>query len=307
MIISYNTRHMLRPCIQAALLEASKHVMVVDNASTDGSQEMLRNEFPSVQLICSPQNLGFGAAANLGMTSCQSEYVFLINSDVILNPGSLKTLCTYLQEHRLAAVVGPRLLSPDGRLLPSCYPFPTPLDIFLDVTHIGQVFRYIPGLRQRYLRTWDHAQDRCVPWVSGAAWMIRREAFDQVGGFDPSFFMYYEEVDVCFRLVQAGWQIHYSPAAQAVHVGGAATQRYLEEMTIQFFASLAHFYRLHYSRFRFLMLTLLIETIALGRLLRDRLRGQLATDPQKRERFAAYVRVWARIWSGEWKRQVAHR
>src|SRR5262249_13748854 len=153
-----------------------------------------------------------------------------------LQPGALWALSTYLDLHSRAAIVGPRLVNLDGTLQASCYPFLGTLRWPIDNDVMSQWIRYIPFFRNCFLRTWSHTHARVVPCVKGAAVTIRREAFDAVGGFDESFFLYFEEMDLCHRLKAVGWQIHFAPVTMVVHAGGASTLQYHHEMTVQFFA-----------------------------------------------------------------------
>jgi GT2 family glycosyltransferase len=229
-IVNYNTREHLHACLATVQLEAPSEVVVVDNASSDGSTEMVRADYPWVALHANKTNLGYGAAANQAIASCSAEYVLLLNSDTLLQAGALMALSGYLDLHPHAAIVGPHLVEADGTLQASCYPFPTPLNTFLENSTsailLGRLIRrHIPLLRNFYLRTWPHTSARVVPWLKGAALAIRRTAFDAVGGFDESYFMYFEDADLCYRLNAAGWKVHFVPITTVVHIGGASTSR----------------------------------------------------------------------------------
>jgi GT2 family glycosyltransferase len=135
----------------------------------------------------------------------------------------------------------------------------------------------------------------------GAGVVIRRRAFDAAGGFDESFHMFYEEVDLCFRLQKLGWQVHFAPVAEIVHMGGASTRQARAEMAVHFYTSLMQFYRLHYSRMRQAELIVLVQCIALARLARDTLRSGLTTDSERRVQLAANRQAWRRLARGEWR------
>jgi GT2 family glycosyltransferase len=300
-IVSYNTRELLRSCLASVVAEDPEEVVVVDNASTDGSAQMVRDEFPKVSLLANEQNTGYGAAANQGFAACASDYVLLLNSDTRLQPGALLPLTEYLDRHPRAAVVGPRLVEPDGTLQPSAYSFPTPFNLFLEESGLFRVGRLIPRVRNRYLRTWPHDYAREVPWVLGGVMAIRRRAFDQVGGFDETIFMYQEDIDLCYRLHQAGWQVHFAPVATVVHVGGASSKQEWAQMRTHWLESTRYFYRRHYrSSLRQLQLTLLMKTIFSVRLLRDLIRLWTARTPSTRARMAEYVAVWQRALLSRW-------
>jgi hypothetical protein len=256
---------------------------------------MVRAEFPRVVLHANAQNPGYGAAANQAIARCDAPYVLLINSDTLLEPDTLQVLNTYLEQHPRAGIVGPRLCNADHTLQASCYPFPTPLNILLEESTLGRLIRYIPGLRERYVRTSAHTEDRVVPWVLGAVLAIRREAFDAVGGFDESFFMYYEEVDLSYRLSAAGWETHFTPSTTVVHIGGASTSQRRAEMARRLFASAAHFYRRHYTSGQMHQLRVVVAAIMLARIVRETIRLFLPQAADRRQRLREDRQVWWRI------------
>lgn len=294
-IVNYNTREHLRACLASVVRELPNDVVVVDNASVDGSGAMVRAEYPDVRIIENPTNVGYGAAANQAVANSEAPYLLLLNSDARLAPGTLPALRGYLDAHPRAALLGPRLVNPDGTLQPSCYPFPTPLHRFLEESGGWRLVGHLPLLGAAYERTWQHDRCRVVPWVLGAALAIRRSAFDGVGGFDEAYFLYFEEVDLAYRLGQVGWETHFAPVATIVHVGGASTARNRQAATRQLFASAAHFYRRHYSAARLRQLRLVVASIMLGRILRDLARWWLARDPARRDVLISDLRRWSTI------------
>src|SRR5262249_25500208 len=176
-----------------------------------------------------------------------------------------------------AAIVGPRLLNTDGSLQSSCRNFPRPFSLY-------PLIKYVPMWRNRYLLTWEHDQDRVVPWVKGAALAIRREAFNSTGGFDESYFMYFEEVDLSLRLQKKGWETHFTPTSTIRHVGQASARQCYAAMQVELYTSTKLFYRKHYS---YILRPLLIVTFKfkrLGRLIRDSARLLLTVDPESRKR-----------------------
>jgi len=291
-IVNFNTRDCLRACLASIHAQAAAETIVADNGSTDGSIEMVRSDFPSVELDVEATNRGYGAAANRALARCRSEYVLLLNSDTELDPGALEALTAYLDAHPRVAIVGPRILNSDRTLQPSCFPFPTPLTAFLSETDLGYFVRFVPILRLRYLRTWPHDSARVVPWVRGAALAIRRSAFDAIGGFDERFYMYFEEADLCYRAAAARWEVHFTPAASLVHHGGVSTRQYRAAMLAHYYASLFLFYRRHYPASRLRQLRSVIGSVALARLVRDRARLALARAEGTRDRLAADIALW---------------
>jgi len=300
-IVNYNTREHLRACLDNVQLEAPSEVVVVDNASSDGSVEMMQAEYPWVVLHTSKTNLGFGAAANRAIADCGNKYVLLLNSDILLQAGALKALSTYLDLHPKAAIVGPRLVNTDGTLQVSCYPFPTVLNTLFVNSRLGLLIRYVPIFRNYFLPTWSHTHARVVPWVKGAAMAIRREAIEAVGKFDESFFMYFEEVDLCYRLAAAGWQVHFAPVTTLVHVGEASTMQHRTDMAVQLLASTFHFYRRHYSGFRLAALGVVLKIIVLARWLNETVFLYVTRDKSKRARITADVAAWRRVLRMHWR------
>jgi GT2 family glycosyltransferase len=298
-VVNYNTREHLRACLDSVLLQQPAAVLVVDNASSDGSADLVRREFPGVQLLENSANAGYGAGANLGIAHCATDYAVLLNSDTRLERGALEALRNYLDLHPEVAIVGPRLVNGDGTLQASCYPFPTPWQIFLQESAAGHLFRFVPVLRETHLQTSSHTAAREAPWVLGAALAIRRTAFEAVGGFDESFFIYYEEVDLCQRLRRAGWQVHFAPVTTITHIGGASTSQVRAEMLVHWFMSLKHYYRRHYRRLQLIAMLLVVKLVALTRLLRDTLRRCLTRDLRERALLAERSDGWQRILLGK--------
>lgn len=298
-IVNYNTCEHLRACLASVASEQCEEVVVVDNASSDGSAEMAQADYPWVRLLVNKVNCGYGAAANQAIAGCSSGYILLLNSDTLLRPGTLQELSHYLDEHPQAAIVGPRLLNPDGTLQASCFPFPTPLQTLLRESRLATLVRYLPGLQSDYLAI-SQGRARVVPWVLGAALTIRREAFEAVGGFDNSFFMYFEEVDLCYRLHTAGWEVHFAPVASVTHVGAASTQQHRPTMTLQLYQSLCHFYRQHYPGRQTFWLKLVLTYLMLRNILRDSARLSGAADPSLSSRLAEDLPVWRSVLSNVW-------
>lgn len=289
-IVNFNTRRHLRACLASVFAERPSRVVVVDNASRDGSVEMLRAEYPGVELVANRKNLGFGAAANQGIASCGEPYVLLLNADTTLQAGALRSLAAYLDEHPVAAVVGPRLSNADGTLQRSARTYP-------QLVTLRPLLRHVPLVRELYLPTWSHSRPRRVPYVVGAALAIRRRAFDRVGGFDPDFFLFYEEVDLCRRLRLAGWEVHFAPVTTVAHAGGASTSQ-VPDLAVRYrTASERRFYgRLHGGVHLALIAAVLNVRLA-GAVARDVMSRALARDPIQRgeieKRLAAHLRVLA--------------
>ena len=219
---------MLRESLESVQREQgnlSVEVFVVDNHSRDGSVEMVRTEFPHVQVIASEVNLGFGAANNLALAKAQGQYIVLLNSDAFLCPQSLQLAVEHMDQSPTVGLAGGRLVGRDLSLQPSARMFPTILSALLVLTGLAHQF---PKSRffGRADRTWaDPLQPAEVDWVPGAFSIIRTEALKRVGFFDPDFFLYSEEVDLCLRIQQAGYKNMYWPDIVVIHIGGESSRQ----------------------------------------------------------------------------------
>ena len=294
-VISWNTRELLRRCLTTVMREAPGEIVVVDNGSTDGSQEMVREQFPSVHLRVLPENPGYGAASNVAFTLCTADYVLLLNSDTELRPGTLPALVAHLDRCPEAGIVGPRILNPDGTLQRSTFPFPGPLVPLMKRRPLADLVQVLPSLRDTFVGAWEHDRTRRVPWVLGAALAIRRSAYQAVGGFDESYVMYYEEVDLCYRLRQAGWETHFTPAAEIVHIGGASTSQRRPEMLARLGLSEIDFHRRHHRGLTRAIAVGLVRGTMRVRLYRDALACRVVRRDAARRRFAENLAVWREV------------
>lgn len=292
-VVNYNTRDLLRECLESVRAEGMSEILVVDNASQDGSAGMVRELFPEVRLIARTDNPGYGAAANQGIAACAAPSVLLLNSDTRLEPGAAAALARHLEENPRAGIVGPRLLNPDGTFQSSCFPFLTPLNVLVLNTWLNRAARAVPGWRNRFLPTWKGTPSRAGHWVKGAALAIRREAFAAIQGFDEDYFMYSEEVDLCWRALAAGWEVHYTPEARVVHVEGASTSQARHAMTAQLFASLERFYRRHYPPGALTRLRRVVVLILFERIARDTIK--FWRYPERRPRLSGDLLLWQRL------------
>ncbi len=247
-VVNYRTPEHLLRCLASAPPALLRDIVVLDNCSGDDSARLVQREFPDVRVIVAEVNGGFGAGVRAALEWSNSPYVLVLNADTELVPETLDVLQKHLRDHPRCAVAGPRILSLDGSLQPSAFPWPSPVDYLLSEMRLFGMLRRL-GLRSRVLlRLWDHDAPRTVPWVLGCAFAVRRRAYDQVGGFDAGYSMYFEETDLCARLTAAGWQTHFVPDALVRHVGGASTGQRRAEMRVQMYRSMARWYRLHRSR-----------------------------------------------------------
>ncbi|HEX9942234.1 MAG TPA: glycosyltransferase family 2 protein [Thermoanaerobaculia bacterium] len=294
-VVNHETRDHLRACLETVREEEPAELVVVDNASRDGSAGMVRAGFPEVRILENADNPGYGAAANQGIAACRAPHALLLNSDTRLRPGALAALGRELDRHPRAAVIGPLLLNPDGTRQPSCFPFLTPFNVLAMNTYLNRVVRHAPVLRQRFRPVYSPVPAGEVPWVKGAALAIRREAFAAVEGFDEAYFLYAEEMDLCWRLRAAGWEVRFTPEAEVVHVEGASTGRLRPEMAVQLFASLARFHRLHSSRGSLARLRWAVSLAMLEHIARDAVKSLWTRDPERRRALGDDLAVWRRV------------
>jgi N-acetylglucosaminyl-diphospho-decaprenol L-rhamnosyltransferase len=215
-VVTYNTA----PWIERSLgsLEGTgAEMIVVDNGSTDGTVELVRERFPEVRLI-QQENRGFGAGNNAGMRAASGRYFLLLNPDAWLTDGALERLVSFADEHPEAAIVGPRLLNPDGSLQRSVRGYPSPWRIGTEYFFLRKLAPRSQALNAFFGANFDHKSVREAEFLGGACLLVRREAVDSVGGFDEDFFLMSEEVDWCYRFRQAGWSVLFYPGAEVVHV-----------------------------------------------------------------------------------------
>jgi GT2 family glycosyltransferase len=227
-LVSFNTCNVLRESLESVAREQGSlrlEIFVVDNNSHDGSVAMVETDFPHVRVIRSDVNLGFGAANNAALELARGKYVVLLNSDAFLCPRSLELSIQYMEENQNVGLAGGRLVGRDFSLQPSARMFPSILSDFLVLTGLAHKFPRSHFFGQ-FDRTWaDPMQPAEVDWVPGAFSIIRAEALQQVGFFDPEFFLYSEEVDLCRRIQQGGYKIMYWPDIVVIHIGGESSRQ----------------------------------------------------------------------------------
>ncbi|MCA0176629.1 MAG: glycosyltransferase family 2 protein [Proteobacteria bacterium] len=226
LLVSYNTQGLLDRCLGAldaarTQMEGASEVIVVDNASHDGSVAHLAAHHADVQVIVSPTNVGFGRANNLALAAARGDYILLLNTDAFVEPDALSRTLAFMDAHPDVGVLGVRLVAADGHLQPSCRYFPTPWNEA--VQRMG-LQRWFPRTRLVDDMSWDHASVRDCDWVTGCFYLVRRQTIDAVGLFDPRYFLYNEEVDHCMAVRQAGWRVVYFPDTTVVHLGGESAQ-----------------------------------------------------------------------------------
>lgn len=251
-IVNWNTRDLLADCLNSIARTAAgmaHEIIVVDNASSDGSREMVREHFPHVRLLVNAGNVGFAKANNQAIQASAGRYVLLLNSDTVVLPGALPALVRFMDAHPQVGIVGAKLLNRDGTLQPSWARFPTVWSELL-----GRNSR----ARERYL-TREGALAFAVDWVGGACFMICRAVVEEVGLLDEGYFMYSEEMDWCFRVRQKSWLVCYYPEAQVVHLGRQSSRQASLRMKAELYQSKLTFFHKHYGRDRARLLGQLLQ------------------------------------------------
>ncbi len=236
-IVSWNALEFLRGCLLSVRESggsAIREVIVVDNASSDGSADMVAKEFPEVILVRSHENLGFARANNLGLARASGRWLALVNSDVIIHPGCFERLVNALEKDGRVALVGPKVFGADGGLQRTCRRLPTLWNTLCRTLALDSAFRHWSLFSGREMRHWSQKEQSEVEVLSGCFWVARRQAVEEVGGLDARFFFYAEDVDWCKRLRAAGWRVLFVPEATATHFGGGSSAnaplRYSVEM-----------------------------------------------------------------------------
>ncbi len=220
-IVNWNTRDLLRDClasIDAGLGGLAAEVLVVDNASDDGSADMVRREFPEATVIENARNLGFAAGNNVALRRAAGRYIMLLNTDTLVHGDVLSEVVAWMDARPEVGVLGPRVLNADGTVQASCSAFPSLRHLAMQTLGLTRIAR----LDAYRMTGWDRASERRVEVISGAAMVVRRSAMDEVGLLDEAFFFYGEETDWCHRFAKAGWDLVFAPIPAVTHFGGGA-------------------------------------------------------------------------------------
>jgi N-acetylglucosaminyl-diphospho-decaprenol L-rhamnosyltransferase len=242
-VVTYNAEPWIRRCLESV---RGYSTLVVDHGSTDTTLETARG-FDHVRVI-EQENRGVGAGWNRGLAETSEPYVLLLNADAWALGDAVERLCAFADERPRAALVGPKLLNPDGTLQRSARGFPTPWRLATEFFFLRKLAPHSRALNAFYAANWDHASAREVEWLSGAAMLVHREAVDDVGGLDESFFMFNEESEWQYRMRQRGWEVWFCPEAEVVHVGGETTKREWGRMFAEQVQSHVQFVRKHHGR-----------------------------------------------------------
>ncbi len=282
-ILSWNTKELLWQCLtslrQSLEGKSQNEIIVVDNASTDQSVQMVRQSFPKVKLILNQENLGFAKGNNQGIKVSRGEYIMLLNSDTVVKKGAIEKLVDFLDEHPDIAIVGPKLLNPDRSPQANCGRFP---DLPVAVVML-------------FGEHWGGSDFvRCSPpvsgpvdWLMGAAFMARKEVFKKIGGLDEKLFMYMEEVEWFYRARKAGFQAYFLDQAEIVHLGRGSAKQGKKEPILNIYRGLLHYYKKHKKGGELLALRVMLKLKALLALII----GHLKNDNYLKETYGEAFKI----------------
>jgi GT2 family glycosyltransferase len=293
-IVSWNVRDYLTNCLCSVYAEIGRsglrgEVWVIDNASTDGSVDLVADLYPRVHLLANDRNLGFGAANNKGMQATAAHspsYLFLLNPDTLLRRGALTQLVACLEEQPNAGMAGARLVYGDGRFQHSAFAFPGLVQLAFDLFPMPARL-YESRLNGRYPRRRyrPDGQPFAIDHPLGASMMVRQDVAEATNGFDESFRLYCEEIDWCWRIRRSGWEIYAVPAAEIVHFGGGSTRQVPAQSIVDLWRSRARLYRKHHGRFRFALAAWMVK-VGMAK------KAAVTTDPALKRAYRQVIDIW---------------
>ncbi|MEX2490375.1 MAG: glycosyltransferase family 2 protein [Nitrospirales bacterium] len=262
-IVTYRSIACIGECLDRLIAMSNVEIIIVDNDSKDGTSALIEQGFPSIKVIALNENLGFGRACNIGVAASSSSFFVFLNPDAVASPDALKTLVTFLEDHPQAGIVGARLIDPLGQPLQSMGDSPSLLGLVLDKPIAWVAQRVGPrGLLRMFIGRISAkfrlpSKPESVPWVSGAALCCRRSTWEDLSGFDEKFFLYFEDVDLCLRSTQAGWEVWHVPEAVVSHQSGASFAGNQDFQKGVYFSNQQYFFQKHCGRLSAFCLSLL--------------------------------------------------
>jgi GT2 family glycosyltransferase len=261
-LVCWNNKIYLEPCLASLYTSGMRNlfdVVVVDNGSEDGSQDMLKDRFPEVKIIQNDHNVGLGRASNQGIEATQGRYVLLLNNDTLVDGPSLDALVEFMDTNPECGAVGGRLINPDGSFQAADSKFPSLSEEFLIATRLGTLF-------------WPNFPDRTysnevkpVEWLGSACLLLRRAALDKVGLLDERYFIYGDEADLQYRLKNTGWEVFYLPNVVTIHYGGRSMDRWRRRKMV--YRGKMLFFRKNYGPFRTVLLRVMLASLSLAKML----------------------------------------
>lgn len=262
-VVNWNTKSLLYDCLESVVGQAGDvdyEIIVVDNASSDGSVDMVRSCFPDATVIVEQTNRGYAAAINDGIEAAKGRYVLVLNSDTLICDGAIAKTTQYADKHPEAAVVGCQVREDADTVQMTCFGFPSLLNLFLHVSGLAKCFKNNRFFGREDMRWWRRDTEREVDVVSGMFMLVRRKAIDEVGPMDASYFLYCEETDWCYRFAKAGWKMLFWPGAMIMHLdgGGHSSKTQALKLRVQMQKSILLFFRKHRSTAQYLLARLII-------------------------------------------------
>lgn len=248
-LVNWNTRDLLDACLQSIADTRGSlaiETVVVDNASADGSAELVRDKHPWAKLIANADNRFYAAANNQALQACDAPYKLLLNPDIVVHPGSLQTLLAFMGDHPQAGAVSPRLRGVDGAVQPTCRAFPGPDIVLYEALGLSRLLPRSERYGKYRMTWWNYDDERTVDQPMASAILLRTAALDQIGLFDEQFPMFFNDVDLCRRLWDAGHEVWFTPQAEMTHLGGASTRQVRREMIVESHRSFVLYYEKHY-------------------------------------------------------------
>ncbi len=306
-IVTYNSRADISRCLQSlhqhcrgVVLE----IVVCDNASVDGTAELVAASFPTVRLLRHAENIGFAAANNRAAAQATGRHLLFLNPDTWVDADLAAVLVRFLDSHEQAGGCAPRVLNPDGSLQRgSVRAFPTLTTLLYDQLGLSRLLPRSPRFGHYLMTWWDHQQQREVDQPMGACLAVRREAFAAVAGFDEGYFMYFEDVELCRALHDAGWKIFFLPEARVFHVGGQSTSPVVTSNFPEFYRSMYRYFRRHHGATATLLAKVLVTMGEIGKLFTllvllatERLQARPTYWRNRRQQFLSHGRVLLQHW-----------
>lgn len=261
-IVNWNTKSLLQNCIASVYKQQDNvkcEIIVVDNASTDGSIEMIETNFPQIALIKNSKNRGFASANNQGIAVAKGRYVLLLNSDTIILNNAISKTVSFADNNPFAAVVACKVLNPDMSLQPTCFMFPSILNMVLSSSYLYKIFPRSKFFGREQMTWWDRNTVKEVDVVTGCFMLVRRKAIEQIGLMDERFFMYGEETDWCYRFKQAGWKIIFAPVSEIIHIGNQSAKLHPSSMLLQLRGSILIFMQKHRGPMQYAFACILVS------------------------------------------------
>lgn len=253
-IVNWNVKDLLRECLKSIYNTASGisfEIFVVDNASADGSIEMVKEEFPQVELIANKENLGFSKANNQAVKISNGKYILFLNPDTVVHPKAIEMMVNFLNANKNCGAVGPMIINGQGKIDPTgARNFPTVLFVFFNVMHLDKFFSKSKLFGRHLMTWWDHKDSRSISCLSGACMLVRREILEEVNFFDEKLPMFFEDLDLCQKIKKKGWNLYYLSTAKITHFQGSCSKKVIHRQTIERMTWKGHdlFFQKYYGR-----------------------------------------------------------